>query len=315
MGAANPGMPAFLKIFLYLVVALGLGALVAPPIFWAGQALASSGTSTWLAGFPFHRVLSRCLQVSTIVLLWPALRWIGLRSRAELNLRTNPLAVADVVVGFVLSAGIVALLTAIYLLGGMFVFRPEADWTGLGRIIPTAIVVSIVEETVFRGVVLGICLWTLPRTGAIAVTTLFFAVVHFLKPAKSALPPDAVRWWSGLVEATNFAPGLPDGWLLFFGLASLFVAGWILGKASVRTHSLWLPIGLHAGWVLAQQTSNLFLRPAPEDASSLLPWAGPNVVSGAVPTGLLPLAALILTAFLVDLYLRYVFRPHAGRDF
>lgn len=308
-------MPAFLKIFIYLLAALGLGALVAPPIYWAGQAMASSGLSTWLADFPFHRVLSRCMQVSAIVLLWPALRWIGLRRRAELNLRPNPLAAADAISGLVLAAGVVVVLAALYVFSGMFVFRADADWTGLGRIIPTAIVVSGVEEIIFRGVILGICLWTLPRAGAIALTTILFAVVHFLKPAKSAIAPEAVHWWSGLAEATNFAPGLPESSLLFFGLASLVVAGWILGKAAVRTRSLWLPFGLHAGWVLAQQTSNLFLRPAATDAASLLPWVGPNVVSGAVPTGLLPLAALVLTAFLVDLYLRYVFRPHAGRDF
>ncbi len=307
-------MPAFLKIFLYLLVALGLGALVAPPIFWAGQAMASSGLSDWLAGFPFHRVLSRCMQVSMIVLLWPTLRWIGLRRRSELNLQRNPLAATDAIAGLVLSAGVVAVLAVIYVVCGLFVLRPDAEWTGLGRIIPTAVAVSLVEEAIFRGVILGICLWTLPRIGAIALTSFLFAVVHFLKPAKSAFAPDAVRWWSGLAEATTFAPDLPESSLLLFGLGSLFVAGWILGKAAVRTRSLWLPIGLHAGWVLAQQTSNLFLRPAPADATSMLPWVGPNVVSGAVPTGLLPLAALILTAFLIDLYLRYVFRPHAGRD-
>lgn len=305
-------MPAFLKILVYLLFVLVAGALVAPLVFWIGQGLAASGTSGWLAGFPFHRVLSRCFQVSAIVLLWPALRWVNLRRMSELNLRRNRVALPDTVFGFMVALGLLALLCGVYVLAGWFSFRPDPDWARLGRIALTAAAVSGIEEAIFRGVVLGVCLWSLPRRGAVMVTTLFFVVVHFIKPAKSAIAPSEVTWTSGFTEALNFVNGLPDFWLLVYGVASLFVAGWILGMAAVRTKSLWLPIGLHAGWVFGQQSSGVFLAPVPEDAAQLLPWVGPNLVSGAVPTGLLPLAVLLLTGFLVQVYLRYVFRPVAS---
>jgi membrane protease YdiL (CAAX protease family) len=302
-------MPAFLKIPAYLLFALAAGAAVAPPIYWAGQALAAAGVSDWLAGFPFHRVLSRCMQVSLIVLLWPALRWVGLRRVSELNLRRNPVAVSDVVGGFTAALVLIVLLAGIYLLSGWFALRPEPDWSRLGRIVLTALVVSCVEEAVFRGVILGVCLWSLSRRGAIFVSTVFFVVVHFIKPAKAALAPADVIWSSGFTEALNFTRGLPEFWLLVSGAASLFVAGWILGSAALATRSLWLPIGLHAGWVFGQQTTGLLLAPVGGDASLFLPWVGPNLVSGAVPTGLLPLVVLLATGALVHLYLRYVFRP------
>ncbi len=307
-------MPSYLKVLLYLVATFAAGSLVAPPIFWAGQALADAGISGWLAGFPFHRVLSRCLQVSGVVLLWPALLWIGLRRPSQLGLQRNPLAVRDVVAGFLVAAGMVVALAVVYVLTGMFALRPDPDWPALGRIVMTAVAVSGVEEVVFRGVVLGLCLWTLSARGAIFATTLLFVVVHFIKPAKTVIAPEAVRWWSGFAEAARFTDGLPGGGLLASGAASLFVAGWILGSAAVRTKSLWLPLGLHAGWVLAQQSSSLFLRPVLSGgAVSLLPWVGPNLVSGAVPTGLLPLVVLFLTGWLVHLYLRHVFRPGSAR--
>lgn len=306
-------MPAYLKIPIFLLVVFTAGALVAPPVYWLGQGLAASGTSDWLAGFPFHRVLSRCLQVSGIVLLWPALRWIGLHHVSELGLRRNPSALSDVIAGLTIAVALIAVLALVYLATGMFTLRPDPDWPVLGRIVLTAVFVSGIEEAVFRGVVLGICLWTLPRRGAVFITTLLFVVVHFIKPAKTDIAPDAVHWWSGFVEATRFADGLPSPWLLVFGVISLFVVGWILGSAAVRTASLWLPIGLHAGWILGQQSSTLFLRPASGDAAALLPWVGPNLVSGAVPTGLMPLAALFATGFLVQFYLRYVFRPVGTR--
>ena len=296
-------MPAYLKIFVFLLGSLLIGALVAPPIFWLGQSLAASDVSGWLAGFPFHRVLSRCLQVSVLVLLLPALRWIGLRRPSELNLRRNARAASDAVAGFAIAAGGVAALAALYVLAGWFVPTPAFAWSSLGRIVLTAGAVGAVEEIVFRGVVLGICLWNLPRRPAILVSALFFAAVHFLKPAKTEIAADAVRWWSGLAEMLNLAPGLPSPALLAFGFASLVVAGWILGAGAVRTRSLWLPFGLHAGWVFSQQSSNLFLRPSAADPAALLPWVGPNLVSGAVPTGLLPIAVLILSGAMVRLYL------------
>jgi len=302
-------MPAYLKIIIYLAVSLAAGAAVAPPVFWLGQALAHSGISDWLAGFPFHRVLSRCLQVSLVVLLWPTVQWIGLRRISALGLRSNPVSARDVSTGVLLGVFGVFLVSAICLFLGFISWRDDPAFGSLGRIVLTAGAVSLVEEAVFRGIVLGICLWNLSARGAIAVSSALFAVVHFLKPAKTRLAPEAVQWSSGYTELFSFAGALPSSAVLFFGLASLFLAGWILARATLRTRSLWLPIGLHAGWVFGVQTSNLFLRSTSSDGAGFLPWVGPALVSGAVPTGLLPLGGLLLAGWLVGLYLKHVFRP------
>ena len=310
---ATFSMPAYLKILVYLGVAVMAGALVAPPVFWLGQSLAAAGTSDWLAGFPFHRVLSRCLQVSLIVLLWPALRWIGLRRLSELGLRSNPVAWRDLAAGFACAVFSVGLLLGVLLVGGFSVLRADPNITALARIAGTAAVVSVVEEAVFRGVILGICLWGLRANAAILVSSLVFVVMHFVKPAKIALAPDQISWFSGLAETFNFAAGLPSIAVLFFGAASLFVAGWILGRATIATASLWLAIGLHAGWIFGVQTTNLFFKSSLVEASAHLPWVGPSLVSGAVPTGLLPLAGLLLAGWLGHLYLRHAFRPAVPR--
>jgi uncharacterized protein len=302
-------MPAYLKIPVFLVAVLAAGGAVAPWVFSLGQALAAADVTDWLAKFPFHRVLSRCVQVSALVLLWPALRWIGLRRVSELGLERNLSASRDLVAGLVLSIGVVALLAFLYVSAGFFTLRPDPEWSKLGRIVLTAVAVGGIEEFVFRGVILGLCLWSLRPTAAIAVSSLLFAALHFLKPGRSVLQAGEVHFWSGWTELLNFAAAWPDAPVLLAGLASLLVAGWILGAAAVRTRSLWLPIGLHAGWVFAQQSSQLLLRPGPEEIAALWPWVGPNLVSGAVPTGLLPLFALGLTGLLVGLYFRHVFRP------
>jgi len=302
-------MPAYLKILIYLAASLLVGSAVAPLVFWAGQWLAASGVSGWLAGFPFHRVLSRCLQVSLLVFLWPAVRWIGLRRLSELGLRPNPVALRDLVSGLLAGTLVVFLVSALCLAGGFLAWRDNPSPGTMLRIVATAGAVSLIEEAVFRGVVLGVCLWNLSARGAIAVSSALFAVLHFLKPAKNAVGPEGVRWFTGFTELFSFAAALPSSTVLAFGLVSLFVAGWILARAALATRSLWLPVGLHAGWIFAVQTSNLFLRPTVTESAGSLPWVGPSLVSGAVPTGLLPLAGLLLAGLIVRLYLKHVFRP------
>jgi membrane protease YdiL (CAAX protease family) len=304
-------MPAFLKIAIFAAAVVLAGALVAPPVFWAGQAMAESGWSSWLAGFPFHRVLSRCLQISALVLLVPTLWWVGLRRLRELNLQRNPIGRRDLVVGLFVSLLPIALLLVVYVVGGWFVWNPSPEWTKFGRIFLTASVVSVIEEAVFRGVVLGVCLWSLRPLSAIAVSSVFFAVVHFIKPAKTSIIPADVGWLSGFIELGKVTDSLPSVSVLWWGMLSLLLAGWILGSATLRTRSLWLAIGLHAGWILGQQSLQVILRPADGNALASLPWAGPNLVSGAVPTGILPLVAVIAAGWFTHLYLRYVFRPVA----
>jgi membrane protease YdiL (CAAX protease family) len=304
-------MPAFLKIALFALATVSAGALVAPLVFWIGQSLAETGWSSWLAGFPFHRVLSRCLQISALVLLVPTLWWVGLRRLTELNLQRNPLGRRDVVVGMSAALLPIALLLLAYIVGGWFVWNPSPEWTKFGRIVLTASVVSVVEEAVFRGVILGVCLWSLRPVSAIAVSSVFFAVVHFIKPAKTSITPDDVGWLSGFAELGKVADSLPSVSVLWWGMVSLLLAGWILGSVTVRTRSLWLAIGLHAGWIFGQQSLQVILLPAGGNALASLPWAGPNLVSGAVPTGILPLVAVLAAGWITHLYLRYVFRPVA----
>ncbi len=301
-------MKAFLKILVYLVVAVALGAALAPAFFWAGRALAEHGSVTFLGEHPFHRYLSRCVQVSVLVLLWPALRWTGLRRWSELGLRPNPNAGMDVVSGFVLGALGVFTLGAFYLLAGLYEMRLDPHLGKLPAIALTAGVVSVVEETVFRGVVLGLCLWSMRDRLAVALTTLLFTAVHFIKPAKSTIAPSDVTWWSGFEELGRSVGSGGDAWLTVFAAASLMVAGWILARATLDTRSLWLPIGLHAGWILGQQSLNVLMRLTADPPTAWMPWVGPSQVSGVVPVGLIPLASLLLTGWLVWAYLEYVFR-------
>ena len=77
----------------------------------------------------------------------------------------------------------------------------------------------------------------------------------------------------------------------------MFLIGWILADARLQTRSLWLPIGLHAGWIFAAGTFNkIALRQL-----IVLPWLGKNLLVGIVP-----LAVACLTWLLMRGWLKYV---------
>ena len=66
--------------------------------------------------------------------------------------------------------------------------------------------------------------------------------------------------------------------LVLAGFSTFFCIGWILADARLRTRSLWLPIGLHAGWIFA---NGVFSKVAHREIVAL-PWLGKDLLVGIV---------------------------------
>jgi membrane protease YdiL (CAAX protease family) len=79
----------------------------------------------------------------------------------------------------------------------------------------------------------------------------------------------------------------------------LFVVGWILAWARLRTGALWFSIGLHAGWVFAFKGFNMLYQAV--EPHPLRPWG----IGESLKSGMLPLLMLALTA----LVCRYALKP------
>jgi len=82
--------------------------------------------------------------------------------------------------------------------------------------------------------------------------------------------------------------------LVMASFTTLFLVGLILADARMKTRSLWLPIGLHAVWILA---SGGFNRIAQREII-MLPWLGRNLLVGIVPLGVGGLTWLIMRGWL-----------------
>lgn len=307
------------KIFLYVAAVLLSGALAAPQAWSLIHLLPADllhGLAGQVQGMPFHRYLSRSLQVSGVVLLVPLLQSMRIRSLREFGLLPNPRPWKDFVIGLFAGCFCMGLLAPLLLLFGFYVPRPETLSLmshALPRILVTALTVALLEEFLFRGVLLGFLRQIMIAPMAVIVSALLFAAVHFFN-VPSGLPAgvDAAcspHWWSGLAMLGSVASALPSAGVLFWAFSTLVAAGLILGWLTVRTASLHPAIGLHSVWILGQQLFNKASLYQVTPPGGLLPLIGPAQCSGMVPVGILPLVCLILAGCLAVLLLRRRSRP------
>lgn len=294
----NSNTKAILRLLVYLTAVGLVACLLSPWMFHLGTWLASSGIVPFLDGFPFHRYFSRTVQITALVLLIPAFLWVGISRFSELNIEPNPRRGRDLGTGFCLALSPVILLGLAYIALEVYRLRENPAPSTIFRILGTSAAVSVLEEFLFRGVIFGLLLRTISVWPAAAISSFVFALVHFMRVERPTVTPP-VTWTSGFEQLPQLFSAAPPWPLLGWGMLSLMIAGLLLAFAAYRTKSLFLPIGIHAGWILGQQGLQWLARFSVKPPDSLLPWVGPNVVSGAVPTGIVPAIVLMVTAALV----------------
>jgi membrane protease YdiL (CAAX protease family) len=267
------------RLLLYLAGVVLLGALVAPPLFWLGQSLIAHGILPSLARFDFESYFHRALLIAALILLWPLLRALRIGSWRGLALEKNPRAGADLAIGFAIAVIPFLCCGAVIIALHIYSLRHAFLWQKMPTVLVAASIVPVLEELFFRGFILGVLLRSFSRLGALVLTSGLFSVVHFLKAPDQTTPNDAVRWFSGFDSIAHSFGQFGDPMLLAAGFLTLFALGCILADARLQTCSLWLPIGLHAGWIFANGT---FSKAAHRETLAL-PWLGKDLLVGIVP--------------------------------
>lgn len=242
-------------IGLYAVAVILLGALLAPWLFWTLQALAPAVGS--LARQPFHRIFDRAILIIAFAGLWPLLRSVGFRSWNDLGYVKACGGWWHGFIGFALGLGSFALVIAIEIAMGsrsINLDKSAAQITGaVLRYLATGVAVALVEETFFRGGLQGALQRGMSVVAAVIVASAIYSALHFVKPTHVNIPADQVTWSSGLTCLSGSVTRSISERDVIVGFVTLFLAGCILGLAYVRTKALYLSIGLHAGWVLANE--------------------------------------------------------------
>ncbi|MBX3742269.1 MAG: CPBP family intramembrane metalloprotease [Akkermansiaceae bacterium] len=304
-------------VVVWLIGTILLAAILFPWIHQAGQAFGEYGANgnlkprlldSWAESArnaDSEKYFSRSLYAAVLLLLpWLILRLRKLRSGPaqdsavlrKLPWKTRLIHLASAIV---LAAGMLWLLGGALRMAGAFAADP--DPAGFSRVISKALMPAffgaVIEEWLFRGLLLGIWLRILSPGKALFTVSFIFAFVHFLAPPDGSDIADPAAPFAGFQMLGLIFGHFLNPQFIAAEFLVLFTVGLILGATRLRTGSLWFPIGLHAGWIFAFKSFNMLHM---ELESSLRPlWIGESLRSG-----LLPLATLLVTAGICHFTLR-----------
>lgn len=232
---------------IYGVGVLAGGATLAPLVWMAVHATFPDSS---LAAQPFHRYVHRSLLLLALAGLWPLTRLLQTSFVHGLGVRWGRVPVRNFFiaggVGFI-SLGTIALIV---ISGGgrnLAATVSPSEWPRkIVAAIATALVVALVEETLFRGALFT----SLRRWGswwtAAGWSSAWYALVHFFQRTSD---PPTVTVGSGWVVLAEMMSGFIHLPSLFPGFFNLFLAGWILALVRERSGGLASCIGLHAAWI------------------------------------------------------------------
>lgn len=310
------------KLFVYIALSFLLGALLTPHLYNAGKSLAvyvaendAAAPLEWLGKkaerAEYGRYFKRALVLMALVLLYPLILWMRRPSEKKEKkafwLRINPRLSGgrDFLFGFIIAAGLFAVLGIVAVSKGYFIEKENARHlkTAIDAI-PTALAVGVIEELVFRGLLLGLLLRTMRPFQAIVWLSAFFAIVHFIQPPKGIAVDDPTMILSGIYYLGNVFLVLAAPAKIIGVCVTLFGVGLITAYAAYKTGKLWLPIGLHAGWVVIHKVMTKTCYPNPDNDMLL-------VIGKNVTEGLLPLSVLAVTAGIVMIYIKKFYAEKA----
>jgi membrane protease YdiL (CAAX protease family) len=209
---------------------------------------------------PFQKIISKSTQLLLILSIFPTMKLLNI-DKAQLGFAARPVFFKQLGQGLVL--GFLTLLPIFVLLYVLKINVLDATmhWTvglAIGKLaysLLLGLIISLIEEPLFRGILLTGLSRKIPVALAIIVSACYYSALHFLDNNVPITAQD-VHLFSGFALlggafANVFNPAL------FSSFLSLMMVGIFLGI--VRTQiksSLGLCIGCHACWVWQIKMSN-----------------------------------------------------------
>jgi hypothetical protein len=202
---------------------------------------------------PFQKMISKSTQLLLILSIFPAMKLLAI-DKEQLGFAARPVFFKQLLQG--LGLGLLTLLPifiVLYVLK-INVFDATKHWTTglvlakLGYTLFLALLISLIEEPLFRGILLTGLRKKMPLALAIVVSAVYYSALHFLDN-NVAISPQDVHFFTGfgLLKGAFLNVFNP---MMFSSFISLMMVGIFLGivRTQVKT-SLGVCIGCHASWV------------------------------------------------------------------
>lgn len=225
---------------------------------------------------------------------------LGLRSPSKVGFQWSKEGASNFAIGFTVACVFLAAVSLLYWLTGAWVRRPlDASyiWERFYQGFLQGVLVAMVEEYVFRGLIF----FTLARrwgwVQAAVFTSLIFASLHFFEGRGLEHIENPASWDAGFRIAGMLLGNMANEFTLFPDAVGLFMVGMILCDAAYRTGTLWYPAGLHGGWVFYAKFKAAFFDP--HSANEFL------IGGGRMFNGVYPMLFMLIIFPITHLLLQY----------
>ncbi len=200
-----------------------------------------------------ERIVNKGTQIFLVLSLLPFRKQLGLEW-GELGFNGKTLFYRQLLLGLLI--GLLILGPIIIMLYGLDIrfLKPDKVWT-FATILKTcagslvaAVAISLLEEPVFRGLLLTSLQRKLGILAAILISSFYYAGLHFLKTDLD-VPYEQLHWYSPF-QLVGDALLNPFQWKQLPAFVALYMVGIFLGTARLCAGlGMGFCIGCHAGWV------------------------------------------------------------------
>ncbi|MDD1629040.1 MAG: CPBP family intramembrane metalloprotease [Methylococcaceae bacterium] len=240
-----------------------------------------------------RKIIHRLTQIFLVLSIFPAMAYLKLK-KEDLGFTAKSVFLKQLQQGF--GIGLVTLMPIFIILYvlGVNVADTSQPWTvgfmaeKMIMSLLLALLIGVVEESVFRGMLLAGLKKNMPVFAAILISSAYFAALHFLD-SKTEIPRQQLNVFSGFILLGEAIENVlnPKNASAFFSL--LMVGAFLAVLRTQIKESLGLCIGCHAGWVWQIKVSGSLFN---TDYSSeyLYLVSSYNYVVGPLVTGWLLLA-------------------------
>jgi membrane protease YdiL (CAAX protease family) len=276
-------MKTYQRLLIFVLLVLALTALVSPWAATAWNLMSGAYAAADEDRIPFSRIFNRFFMISGVILFFACRSLLKIDSLSQIGLVPKTRGARDTGTGLCLSLGSMVALGCIMSLADVYqpFFRLSLSRSveQCASAIITAFTVGVLEEVFFRGIIFRGLLEDLKPVSAFVIANLFYSALHFVKPADAYFLSgiDPLAGFRHLFS--TFAPFL-DPTEITPGLIGLCLIGIVLSYAFARTGTLYLSIGLHAGWIISIKTVRVFGDYRRDDLGWLFGSTDPKIVSG-----------------------------------
>lgn len=199
------------------------------------------------------QIITRLTQLFLVLSIYPAMAYLGLK-KGDLGVAGKAVFLKQVFQGFGLGfVTLIPVFIVLYVLG-ISVIDETQIWTveavakKMAISLSLALLISMIEEPIFRGILLAGLKKKLPVIAAVLISSTYYAALHFLN-SKIQIPFQEVRILSGFTLLGDAFTHLLNPAILSTFLALLMV-GIFLAILRIQVKGgLGLCIGCHTCWV------------------------------------------------------------------